>query len=51
MLSDSPLWTFEIEVVYICDRFWLVEWCVMYSGERSIVEMVEIEGNLDDYLE
>jgi hypothetical protein len=51
MLSDVPLFTFELEVIYYCNKFWLVEWAVYWNGQRTIVEMVEIDGGLDGYVE
>jgi hypothetical protein len=50
MLSDIPLFWFEIELVYWFGRFWLVEYCVLWDGSRDIVETVEIkEGDLGYY--
>lgn len=50
MLPEVPLFWFEIEVIYAFNRFWLVEWCVFWNYDRQIVEMVEIEGGLMDYV-
>jgi len=43
------LFEFEIEILYFCNRFWLVEYCVFWNGARQIVEMVEIGEYLNDY--
>lgn len=51
MLPESPLFTFEVEVIYFCNRFWLVEWCVFWNGARQIVEMVEIQENVHEYVD
>ncbi len=51
MLSDAPLFTFEIELVYCAGYFWLVEWCVFWNGDRQVVEMVRLEGDLNGYSE
>ena len=50
MLSDVPLFWFETDVIYCFNRFWLVEWCVLWSGERIVMEMVELVGDLKDYV-
>lgn len=51
MLSNKPLWTFELEVIYFEGRFWLVEYCVWWTGNKTIVEMVELQENVNDYIE
>jgi len=51
MLKDVPLFTFELGIIYHCNRFWLVEYCVFWNGDRTIVEMVEIGENLHGYQE
>lgn len=48
---DSRLFWFETFVLYFCNRFWLVEECVFWNGDRQIMEMVEIKENLDDYIQ
>lgn len=50
MLSEIPLFWFEIEVIYCLNKFWLVDWCVLWNGERVIMEMVELTGGLQDYV-
>lgn len=47
--ADSPLFWFELEVIYFCNFFWLVEYCVYWNGDRQIVEMVRIEGDISEY--
>jgi hypothetical protein len=49
MLPDTPLFWFEVEFLYILNRFWLVEWCVFWNGKRQIMEMVEIKEKIEDY--
>ena len=49
--ADMPLFTFEYDVIYWCNRFWLVELCVWWNGETQIMEMVEIQENIDEYIE
>jgi hypothetical protein len=51
MLSQEPLFTFELEVIYAFGFFWLVEYCVFWNGSRNIVEMVKLEGNINGYVE
>lgn len=51
MLTDCALFWFETEVIFFGLRFWLVEYCVFWNGERQIVEMVELTGGLNGYLE
>jgi len=48
---DSRLFWFEVYVLYFCNRFWLVEECVFWNGDRQIMEMCEIKENLDGYIE
>lgn len=49
MSNQDSLWTFDIEVIYWQMRFWLVEWCVLWNGERIIMEMVELTEGIDGY--
>lgn len=51
MLSEKALFWFEVEVIYYCNRFWLVEYCVFWNGLRQIVEMCEIQEVLNGYIE
>jgi hypothetical protein len=48
---DSKLFWFELDTIIWQGRLWLVEWCVLWNGDRQIVEMVEIRESLDDYFE
>jgi len=43
MLPDLPLFRFGYEVIWYECRFWLVEYCELWTGERIVMEMVEIE--------
>jgi len=43
MLPDIPLFRFGYEVIWYECRFWLVEYCELWTGERIVMEMVEIE--------
>ena len=49
MLSDARLFWFELETIYLFNRFWLCEVCVFWNGDREIMEMLEIKGNINDY--
>ena len=49
MLSDTPLFWFEYDLIYTLHRFWLVEYCVLWNGERIVMEMVEIKGDENGY--
>jgi hypothetical protein len=49
-LKEIPLFWFELEVIYFCNKFWLTEFCVFWNGDRQIVEMVEITGGFDGYV-
>lgn len=51
MLSEDRLFEFDLEVIYYCNRFWLIEWCVWWNGERQVMEMTEITGGLYGYVE
>lgn len=51
MLSELPLFWFELEVVWWFDRFWLVEWCVTWNGDKYIIEMVELGRNSYGYIQ
>ena len=48
--GDTPLFWFEIGVLYSFNRFWLVEWCVFWSGDRQVMEMVEVKGDPREYV-
>jgi len=50
MLPDVPLFTFDLEVIYAFNRFWIVEWCVFWNGDRQVMEMTEITGDIKDYV-
>jgi hypothetical protein len=49
MLPDTPLFWFEYDLIYSLQRFWLVEYCVLWNGERIVMEMVEIKGDESGY--
>jgi len=51
MLADVPLYTFDLRLELWYGRWYLIEWCVWWSGFEQIVEMVEIEGDLNGYVE
>lgn len=51
MLADTPLFWFEIEVECLFGRFWLIEYCVLWNGDRNIVEAVEIEEDILGYFQ
>ena len=48
---ESRLFWFDVYVMYFCNRFWLVEECVFWNGDRQIMEMVEIKENLGGYIQ
>lgn len=50
MLSEQRLFWFEYDVLYCFNRFWLVEYCVFWNGDRCIMEMVELEKGLMGYV-
>ena len=49
MLPETPLFWFEYDLIYCLNRFWLVEYCVLWNGERIVMEMVEIGENDHGY--
>ena len=51
MLPDTPLFKFDLEVIYYCNRFWLCEICVFWDGSTQIVEMVELEDITNGWFE
>jgi len=52
MLPDTPLFKFGYEVIWYECRFWLVEYCELWTGEKLVMEMIEIEeAYVDGYTE
>lgn len=49
--GDTPLFWFELDVIYYYGRCWLVEYCVFWNGVVQIMEMVEIKGSLNGYIQ
>jgi len=49
-LPETPLFWFEYDVVYALQGFWLIEYCVLWNGERIFMGLVEIGENYFDYI-